>query len=88
MGLQRLVTRNLPDPAAVEHTSLLEQVLATLLLLPVRLFWNSLLDFRPWWPVLVPWLVFLAVRAYQRERRQYKAELAARDVRLALLPNN
>lgn len=84
MGLQSLITRGLPDPAEVEHHSAVDQILASPLLLPVRLFWNTLQDFRPWWPVLLPWLLLLAVRTYRRERQEYKAERAALAVRQAM----
>jgi len=77
--MQKLLTRNLPDPAEVENRSLAEQLWASPLMLPFRLFWNTLLDFRGWWVVLIPALLLMGLRTYRRERQQYKTELAKRE---------
>lgn len=76
--MQKLLTRNLPDPAEVENRTLVEQVLASPLMLPFRLFWNTLLDFREWWFVLIPALLLMGLRTYRRERQRYTAERAVR----------
>lgn len=79
MGIQTLLRRGLPDPAEVEGHSPIEQAWTSPLFAPVRLFWNALEAFRPWWPVLLPALALFGLRTYQRERRTYLFELAARE---------
>ena len=79
--MQKMLTRNLPDPEQVEGRSLAEQVWASPFLLPVRLFWNTLLDFRAWWALLIPALLLMGLRTYRRERRQYTTELSRREAR-------
>lgn len=88
MGLQNLVTRGLPDPVEVEDRTVFEQLWTSPLLLPVRLFWNTLLDFRPWWPVLLPALLLLGLRVYRRERQEYVMELTLREAERAAREQN
>lgn len=78
--MRNLLTRGLPDPAEVEHRSVAEQVWTSPPMLPVRLFWNTLDEFRPYWPVLIPLLALLGIRTYRRERAEYLNELALRDM--------
>ena len=78
MGLRNLITGNLPDPAEVEQQTLLEQVAASPLLAPFRLFWNTLNDFRADWPVLIPALVVVGIGKYRSERKRHLRRLAAR----------
>jgi hypothetical protein len=73
MGLTKLVARKLPDPQEADQRPIAEQLLDTPLLIPVRLFWNNLLEFRPWWPVLIPLLLYVGWRSYQKERHAIKA---------------
>lgn len=78
MSMRSLIRQGLPALAEVEQVSLLQQVWQSPLLAPARLFVQVFLDFRPWWPVLIPLLVFEAWRSYGRERQRYQAERASR----------
>ncbi|MFO7171310.1 MAG: hypothetical protein DIU80_025045 [Chloroflexota bacterium] len=44
--------------------------------LPFWLFWQNLLALRPWWPVVVPFLIWYARRSYRRERAKLRGEPA------------
>jgi len=70
MTLRKLITQRLPEPP--EETqgklSLLEQALAMPQFVPIRLFWDNLRAMRPWWPVLLPLMLWVGVRTYRRER--------------------
>jgi hypothetical protein len=71
MALRKLLSRGLPEVPAKEETdlrSLLAQSLDILPIAPVRTFWDSFSELRPWWPVLVPLLAWIGWRTYQRER--------------------
>ena len=70
MTLRKLLTRPLPAPPSEAPTanSLVEQFLGLPPLVPLRLFWDSFLELRPWWPVLIPALLWVGIRAYRRER--------------------
>ena len=70
MTLRKLIARPLPEPPADSpaQLSLVDQALALPQLVPVRLFWDNLQALRPWWPVLLPLLVWVGVRTYRRER--------------------
>lgn len=71
MALRKLITTPLPEPPEEETTigsSLFAQALAMPQLIPVRLFLDNLLALRPWWPVLVPLMLWVGIRTYQRER--------------------
>lgn len=72
MALRRLVLRPLPAPPdqAPAWRSTLDQMLASPLLQPVRLFVVALNDMRPWWPVLFPALLWVFFRTYTRERER------------------
>ena len=37
-------------------------------LAPMRAFWNTLREMEVWWPVLIPVLLLVFWRTYQRER--------------------
>ena len=87
MGFKSIISRGLPDPAEVEHRGLSEQILASPLLLPIRLFWTTLLDFRAWWPVLLPALLLLGIRVYRRERQEYLFEIALREAQQDVADN-
>lgn len=71
MALRKLLSRGLPEVPSKEATdvpSLLAQAMDILPIAPVRLFWDSLSELRPWWPVLLPLLAWIGWRTYQRER--------------------
>ena len=70
MALRRLFSRIRPEPPAAppKRLSLIEQVVDIPLLIPFRVFWEQLNEFRPWWPALLPLLVWVGWRAYRRER--------------------
>jgi hypothetical protein len=42
----------------------------------VRMFWNSFRDLQPWWPVIIPILLWVGVRTYQKERAALQRETA------------
>ena len=66
MALRKLVS--LPTPPDEASGPIAGQLLAMPQLAPLRLFWDNFRDLQPWWPVLVPLLVWVGVRAYRRER--------------------
>jgi hypothetical protein len=77
MTLRKLITRSLPEPPdeSPARLSLIEQALAMPPFVPIRLFWDNLREMRPWWPVLLPLMLWVGVRTYRRER----AALHARE---------
>ncbi|HEU4323426.1 MAG TPA: hypothetical protein VFS21_09805 [Roseiflexaceae bacterium] len=79
MTLRKLASLRLPEPPekVPEVRDVLNQAFSLPLLAPIRLFWNSLLEMRDWWPVLLPLLLFTGWRAYRAERRRLLAH--ARD---------
>lgn len=68
MALRKIITKPLPAPPAQDQASLVDQVLAAPQMTAVRMFWNSFRDLQPWWPVLIPLLLWVGVRTYQKER--------------------
>jgi hypothetical protein len=72
--LRRLIAiaPRLPQ-AATNPRAALDTAIAASPLAPARTFWNSLREMEDWWPVLLPVLLWVFWRTYQRER----AELAA-----------
>jgi hypothetical protein len=74
--LRRLLAHGLPEPpdAAPGPADMLAQVLDLPLLAPVRIFWESLNEMRPWWPVLLPLLIWVGWRTYRRERAKVLAK--------------
>jgi hypothetical protein len=75
MTLRKLITRPLPEPPdeSLARLSFVEQVLAMPQLKPIRRFWDNLLELRPWWPVLLPLMLWVGVRTYRRERAAMQA---------------
>lgn len=67
---QKLFSRALPEPPAQAPTrkTLLDQAQNLPFFAPVRLYFETLEQVRPWWPVLLPLLAWVAWRAYQEER--------------------
>jgi hypothetical protein len=78
MALRKLLSRGLPEVPSKEEAadvrSLLTQALDVLPIAPVRLFWDSFSEMRPWWPVLLPLLAWVGWRTYQRERAAVLSE--------------
>jgi hypothetical protein len=70
MALRKMLFRPLPEVPEEPPTTqtVVQQVLETLPIAPFRLFWDNFNTMRPWWPVLVPLLAWVAWRTYQRER--------------------
>jgi len=75
MMLRKLITRPLPEPPeeSLSRLSLVQQALAMPQLMPLRLFWDNLHELRPWWPVLLPLMLWVGVRTYRRERAAVQA---------------
>ena len=75
MTIRKLLARGLPEPpaAAPGPADLLAEILNLPLLAPVRLFWKSLDDMRPWWPILLPLLALFGWSSYWRERSRVLA---------------
>ena len=73
--MRKLLARGLPEPpaAAPSPADMLAHVLDMPLLAPVRIFWGSLSDMRPWWPILLPLLALVGWRTYRRERARVLA---------------
>ena len=68
--LRKLISTPLPEPPEEDTfgSSLIAQALAMPQLIPMRLSWDNLRELRPWWPVLLPLMLWVGVRTYQRER--------------------
>ena len=61
-GLSRL-------PQAVSNPrAAIDQAIAASPLAPARAFWDALRELEDWWPLLLPILVWVFWRTYQRER--------------------
>ena len=61
-GLARL-------PQAVSNPrAAINQAIAASPLAPARAFWDALIELEDWWPVLLPLLLWVFWRTYQRER--------------------
>ena len=75
MTLRKLMSRSLPEPPeeGSGKLSLLDQALAMPQLVPVRMFWDNLREMRPWWPILLPLMLWVGVRTYRRERAAVRA---------------
>lgn len=76
MALRKIITKPLPAPPAQNQASLVDQVLAAPQMTAVRMFWNSFRDLQPWWPVIIPILLWVGVRTYQKERAVLRRETA------------
>ena len=63
----------LPEAAANPGVAI-EQAIAASPLAPVQAFWASLREMQAWWPVLIPLLLWVFWRTYQRERAALRAE--------------
>ncbi|HWQ11972.1 MAG TPA: hypothetical protein VNL77_04190 [Roseiflexaceae bacterium] len=81
MTIRKIAGRVLPPPprppGPLEQATLLLRVK----LLPFWLFWQNLRELRPWWPLLLPLLLWYGRRVYRRERA---VVLAARRAPAAL----
>ena len=74
MALRKLIGQQLPEPPTGAGGSIVEQILAVPQLGAARLFWDSFRDLQPWWPVLVPLLVWVGVSTYRKERAAIAGE--------------
>ena len=70
MELRKLVPAGLSRlPQAVSNPrAAIDQAIAASPLAPVRAFWDALVELEDWWPLLIPLLVWVFWRSYQRER--------------------
>ncbi len=56
-------------PQAVSNPrAAIAQAIAASPLAPARAFWDSLRELEDWWPLLLPLLLWVFWRTYQRER--------------------
>lgn len=78
MALSKLLARRLPEPPAEAPgvQGIIAQALAMPQLVPLREFWQNLAGLRPWWPVLLPLLLWIGWRTYRRERAEVLAQRA------------
>ncbi|NOK59209.1 MAG: hypothetical protein GFH27_549283n330 [Chloroflexi bacterium AL-W] len=76
---ESLLSRRLPEPPEEPATtqSVIEKILDIQVLAPARLFWDNLSALRPWWLVLIPWLLWEGWKTYQRERQLFLEVTAA-----------
>jgi hypothetical protein len=58
---------SLPQAIASPRTAI-NQAIAASPLAPVRAFWEALRELEDWWPLLLPLLLWVFWRTYQRER--------------------
>ena len=69
-GLSRL-PQAISNPRAAINQAIADSPLA-----PVRAFWDALFELEDWWPLLIPVLLWVFWRTYQRERA---AHILARE---------
>ena len=56
-------------PQAISNPrAAIDQAIAASPLAPARAFWDALRELEDWWPLLLPLLVWVFWRTYQRER--------------------
>jgi hypothetical protein len=74
--LRKLVPSGLSHlpQAASNPRAAIDQALAASPLAPARAFWDSLREMEDWWPVLIPLLLWVFWRTYQRERAALNVE--------------
>jgi hypothetical protein len=61
-------------PKAVSNPrAAINQAIADSPLAPARAFWGALIELEDWWPVLLPLLLWVFWRTYQRERAAMSA---------------
>jgi di/tricarboxylate transporter len=75
-SVRSILSHGIPEYPEEQPTwqSFVQDVLAEPMIAPFRLFWHNFLEARPWWPVLIPLMVWVGWRSYKRERRRYFAE--------------
>lgn len=68
--LRKLVSGGISRlPQAVSNPrAAIDQAIEASPLAPVRTFWNALIELEDWWPLLLPFLLWVFWRTYQRER--------------------
>jgi hypothetical protein len=71
--LRKLVAGGLSRmPQAVSNPrDAIDQAIAASPLAPARAFWDALRELEDWWPLLLPILVWVFLRTYQRERAAF-----------------
>lgn len=72
MNLQQMITQLRTDPPtkAKDMRELMDEAMTLPLLAPIRLFWENFQSMRPWWPVLIPLLLWVSWRSYRAERKR------------------
>jgi hypothetical protein len=75
MALRKLVSRPLPDlpEARASPRAAIEQAIAASPLAPACTFWESFRALKDWWPILLPVLLWVFWRNYNRERARVLA---------------
>jgi hypothetical protein len=70
MALRKLIPEGLSRlPQALSSPrAAIDQAIAASPLGPARAFWDALLELEDWWPLLIPLLLWMFWRTYQRER--------------------
>jgi hypothetical protein len=68
--LRKLASRPLLSllQAVSNPRAAIDQAIAASPLAPARAFWDALIELEDWWPVLIPLLLWIFWRTYQRER--------------------
>ena len=65
--LRKLLPGGLSQALSNPRTAI-DQAIAASPLEPARAFWIELREMEDWWPLLIPLLLWVFWRAYQRER--------------------
>ncbi len=70
MMLHKLISEGVSRlPQAVSSPrAAIDQAIAASPLAPARAFWDALIELEGWWPLLIPLLLWIFWRTYQRER--------------------
>jgi hypothetical protein len=70
MALRKLASRLRPSllQAVSSPRAAIDQAIAASPLAPARAFWDALRELEDWWPLLIPLLLWVFWRTYQRER--------------------
>jgi hypothetical protein len=68
--LRKLLTGGIArlPPAVSNPRAAIDQAIATSPFAPALAFWNALRELEVWWPLLLPLLLWVFWRTYQRER--------------------
>ena len=63
-----------PPQVVARARAALDQAIVASPLAPAWAFWNSLIELENWWPLLIPLLIWVFWRTYQRERAAVRLE--------------